>query len=200
MSRYMEGHILMDVIFEKYPNFLNMEHNLSRVDPLFLVYFMEKMFKDQILPRGWEPNTSLKVFVTFNSGDIKMRITFTLGGIYHHEHSWWMGPFNNFTSTYISWVVLKLKNFSFTKNQVLSLPMPIIFFVCDNMEQYLSLLDDVRIFCAKTRMNKELQHDDFHDMSTSKLVNYLCRADLEANQKLLEAQKVNMENRKNYNS
>lgn len=77
-------------------------------------------------------NTSSKVFVMFNSGDIKMRITFTLGGIYHHQHSWWMGPFNNFTSMYISWVVLKLKNFSFIKNQVLSSPIPIIFFVGDN--------------------------------------------------------------------
>jgi hypothetical protein len=160
-----------------------MEPSLSRVDPLFLVYFMEKMFKDQILLRGWEPNTSLKVFVTFNSGNIKMRITFILGGIYHHQHRWWMGPFNNFTSTYIFWVVLKLKKFSFTKNQVLSLPILIIFVVGDNLEQYLSLLDDVRIVYARTRMNKGLQHDDFDDMSTSKLVNYLFRADIEANQK-----------------
>jgi hypothetical protein len=42
-------------------------------------------------------------------------------------------------------------------------------------------------------MNKGLQHDEFHDMSTSKLVNYLCRPDYKANQKCLEAQKVNME-------
>ncbi len=42
-------------------------------------------------------------------------------------------------------------------------------------------------------MNKGLQHDDFNDMSTSKLVNYLCRANLEADKNLLEAQKVNME-------
>ncbi len=94
-----------------------------------------------------------------------------------------MGPFNNFTSTYIFWVVLKLKKFSFTKNQVLSLPILIIFVVGDNLEQYLSLLDDVRIVYARTRMNKGLQHDDFDDMSTSKLVNYLFRADIEANQK-----------------
>jgi hypothetical protein len=36
-------------------------------------------------------------------------------------------------------------------------------------------------------MNKGLQHDDFNDMSTSKLVNYLCRANLEADKNLLEA-------------
>jgi hypothetical protein len=192
MSRYMEGHILMDLIFEKYLDFLKMEPSLLWVDPLFLVYVMEKVFKDKILLKGWEPNTSSKVFVTFTSGDIKMKITFTLGSIYHHQHSWWMGPFNNFTSTYISWVVLKLKNFSFTKNQVLSLPSQ-SYFCWFNVEQYLSLLDDVRIVCARTRMNKGLQHDDFHDMPTSKLVNYLCRADFEANKKWLEAQKVNME-------
>ncbi len=170
---------------EKYPYFLNMEPNLSWVDPLFFVYFREKVFKDQIRPMGWEPNISLKDFVTFDSGDIKMRITFIFGGIYH-QHSWWMAPFNNFTSMYISWVVLKLRNFSFTKNQVLSLPIPIIFFVGGNMEQYLNLLNDVRIVCARTRMNKGLQHDDSDDMSTSKLVNYLCRVNLKANQKLLE--------------
>ncbi len=73
----------MDLISEKYLDFLKMEPSLSWVDPLFFVYFMEKVFKDKILPKGWEPNTSSKVFVTFNNGDIKMKITFTLGSIYH---------------------------------------------------------------------------------------------------------------------
>jgi hypothetical protein len=36
MSRYMVGCILMDVISEKYLDFLNMELSPSRVDPLFL--------------------------------------------------------------------------------------------------------------------------------------------------------------------
>jgi hypothetical protein len=36
MSRFMAGCILMDVISEKYPDFLNMELSPSWVDPLFL--------------------------------------------------------------------------------------------------------------------------------------------------------------------
>ncbi len=87
----------------------------------------------------------------------------------------------------------KIEEFFFHQESSSFLTHPNHIFVGDNMEQYLSLLDDVRIVCARIRMNKELQHDGFHDMSMNKLVNYLCRADLEANQKLLEAQKVNME-------
>ncbi len=43
--RYMEGHIIMDPTSKKYPNVLNLGCAPYRVDPLFLISFMETLFK-----------------------------------------------------------------------------------------------------------------------------------------------------------
>jgi hypothetical protein len=62
------------------------------------------------------------------------------------------------------------------------------------MEQYLNLLEDVGISHVRKRMDRGPHLvKSFGDMFKNMLVNYICRVDLEANQKLLEAQKMNME-------
>jgi hypothetical protein len=83
-----------------------------------------------------------------------------------------MGPFNNYTLAYISWVVLKLKIFSFTKGFFPPLPIPIIFFINDNMKQYLNLLEDVRTSHVRRKMDRGPHHvTSFGDMSKNMLVN-----------------------------
>lgn len=65
------------------------------------------------------------------------------------------------------------------------------------MEQYLNLLEDVRTSHVRRRMDRGPHHvKSFGDMSKNMLVNYICRIDPEANQKLLEAQKMNKEKEK----
>jgi hypothetical protein len=45
-----------------------MEFSLSQVNPMFLVSFMENLFKNNVLPRGWEPNLFWKSFMEMNNG------------------------------------------------------------------------------------------------------------------------------------
>jgi hypothetical protein len=53
---------------KKYLDFLNLELSPSLVDPFFLVSFMENLFENNVLPRGWELDPSCKSFIKMNNG------------------------------------------------------------------------------------------------------------------------------------
>jgi hypothetical protein len=72
--RYMEGQIIMDPISKKYPNVLNLECAPSRMDLLFLMSFMETLFKTRVLPRDYTLDVSSKLVYKMKSGYIMVHV------------------------------------------------------------------------------------------------------------------------------
>jgi hypothetical protein len=109
----------------------------------------------------------------------------------HECRSWAMGLFNNYALAYISWVIFKLKNFYLSSlNKFFLYPSHwdvLLVITKTNIHQPIKRAKQKHIqglFAYQCQKNTK--------MSCKRLITWMCKTNLEARHKLLEAQQVKM--------